>query len=44
MKFKFFFIFITAIFLFGALKYVKAGNFKIGLINSTTIETIGVSY
>jgi hypothetical protein len=44
MKSKFFYFFITAIFLVGALKYVKAGNFNIDLLNSTTIDTVGLSY
>jgi hypothetical protein len=41
MKSKFFYIFIATIFLVGALKFVKAGNFKINLLNSKTRNTVG---
>jgi hypothetical protein len=44
MKYKFFYIFISTIFLIGALKFVKAGNFQINLENSTTIDMVGYSY
>jgi hypothetical protein len=43
MKSKFFYYFFLAIFLVGALKFVKAGNFKIDLVNSTTVDTVGIS-
>jgi hypothetical protein len=44
MKSKFFYIFITAIFLIEPFKLVLAGNFKIDLVNSTTIDTVLFSY